>query len=152
MLRLICFDSFAVHRFVRPQLVSLIIHPCKLCCILFCSCLCSSIRRQGLAFWVRSIMLARLITLGDVVLRLRGFGSCCSEAGSSCVKSPPNRELSEPFGRSGPLFTSSGNQSFRCTVRFAYPSLVYFVASILSSTKKPKKFYPSQPLFSLCTI
>jgi hypothetical protein len=29
-----------------------------------------------------------------------GFGTCCSEAGSICVSSPPNRELLEPIGRS----------------------------------------------------
>ena len=32
---------------------------------------------------------------------IAGFGTCCSEAGSICVKPPPNRELPEPFGRSG---------------------------------------------------
>jgi len=39
---------------------------------------------------------------------IAGFGTCCSEAGSICVKPPPNRRLSEPLGRSGPWFTSSG--------------------------------------------
>jgi len=43
----------------------------------------------------------RLITRGDVVQRLWGFGSCCSEAGSICVSFPPNQELPEPFGRLG---------------------------------------------------
>ena len=87
---------------MRPQLVRLIIY-LQIGCILPCSCLCSSIRRQGLAFLARSTMQRRLITRGDVVLRLRGFGSCCSEAGSTCVSFPPNRELSEPFRRSGTL-------------------------------------------------
>ena len=87
---------------MRPQLISLIIHP-QIGCILSCSCLCSSIRRQGLAFLARSTMQRRLITRGDVVLRLRVFGLCCSEAGSTCVSFPPNRELSEPFRRSGTL-------------------------------------------------
>ena len=32
---------------------------------------------------------------------LQGFRSCCSEAGLICVSFPPNRELPEPFGRSG---------------------------------------------------
>jgi hypothetical protein len=32
---------------------------------------------------------------------LQGFASCCLEAGSICVSSPPNQELLEPFGRSG---------------------------------------------------
>jgi hypothetical protein len=30
---------------------------------------------------------------------IAGFGTCCSEAGSICVSSPPNRELLEPVGR-----------------------------------------------------
>ena len=48
--------TVAVDRFVRPQLVSLIIHPqySRLCSFLFL--LVSSIRRQGLAFVVRSIV------------------------------------------------------------------------------------------------
>jgi hypothetical protein len=37
------------------------------------------------------------------VLRLRGSEPSCLEAGSNCVVTPPNRELSEPFGRSGTL-------------------------------------------------
>jgi hypothetical protein len=34
---------------------------------------------------------------------IAGFRTCCSEAGSNCVVTPPNRELSEPFGRLGTL-------------------------------------------------
>jgi hypothetical protein len=34
---------------------------------------------------------------------IAGFGTCCSEAGSNCVVIPPNRELSESFGRLGTL-------------------------------------------------
>jgi hypothetical protein len=47
--------TVVVDRFVRPQLVSLIIHPqyCRLCTFLFL--LVSSIRKQGLAFVARSI-------------------------------------------------------------------------------------------------
>jgi hypothetical protein len=47
--------TVTVDRFVRPQLVSLIIHPqyYRLCSFLFL--LVSSIRRQGLAFMARSI-------------------------------------------------------------------------------------------------
>jgi hypothetical protein len=63
-------NSIAVHRFVRPQLVSLIIH-LQIYCILPCSCLCSSIRKQGLAFLARSTKHHRSITRGDVVLQLR---------------------------------------------------------------------------------
>jgi hypothetical protein len=32
---------------------------------------------------------------------ITGFGMCCSESGSICVSSPPNRELLEPIGRLG---------------------------------------------------
>jgi hypothetical protein len=48
--------TVAVDRFVRPQLVSLIIHPqySRLCSFLFL--LVSPIRRQGLAFVARSIV------------------------------------------------------------------------------------------------
>jgi hypothetical protein len=65
-------NSVTVHRFVGPQLVSLIIHV-QIGCILPCSCLCSSICRQGLAFLARSTENRRSITRGDVVLRLRGL-------------------------------------------------------------------------------
>jgi hypothetical protein len=50
--------------------MSLIIH-LQNGCILPSSCLCSSIRRQGLAFLARSTEHRRSITRGDVVLRLR---------------------------------------------------------------------------------
>jgi hypothetical protein len=32
---------------------------------------------------------------------IAGFRTCCSEAGSICVSSPPNRVLLEHVGRSG---------------------------------------------------
>jgi hypothetical protein len=35
---------------------------------------------------------------------IAGFGTCCLEAGSNCVATPPNRELSESFRRLGTLF------------------------------------------------
>jgi hypothetical protein len=63
-------NSIVVHRFVRSQLVSLIID-LQIGCILPCSCLCSSICRQGLAFLVRSTEHRLSITKGDVVLLLR---------------------------------------------------------------------------------
>jgi hypothetical protein len=63
-------NSVAVHQFVRPQLVSLIIH-LQIGCILPYSFLCSSICRQGLAFLVRSTEHCWSITRGDIVLRLR---------------------------------------------------------------------------------
>ena len=50
----------------------LIIH-LQFSCFLSCSCLCSSLRRQGLAFLARSARyMSRLITRGVVVLRLQG--------------------------------------------------------------------------------
>ena len=53
-------------------------------CSLSCSCLCSSLRRQGLALLARSTgSVSRLITRGVVVLRLQGL-IFRSEAGS-CV-------------------------------------------------------------------
>jgi hypothetical protein len=104
-------NSFAVHRFVRPQLRELIIH---------------------LQFWLHSSLFlllffdsrARISLLSKVShetpvdnLRRRGaaiagFITCCSEAGSNCVANPPNRELTEPFGRLGTLVHIAGNQSF----------------------------------------
>ena len=93
-------NSFAVFRFVRPQLVRLIIH---------------------LQFWLLSSLFllvffdsqAGISLLGKVDratpvdnqrrrgAAIAGFRTCCSEAGSICVTPPPNRELPEPFGRSG---------------------------------------------------
>jgi hypothetical protein len=63
-------NSVAIHRFVRPQLVSLIIH-LQIGCILPCSCLCSLILKQGLAFLARSTEHCWLIIREDVVLQLR---------------------------------------------------------------------------------
>ena len=63
-------NSFAVHWFVRPQLCEIIIH-LQFGCFISCSCLCSSLRRQGLAFLVRSTgSVSWLITRRVVVLRL----------------------------------------------------------------------------------
>ena len=82
-------NSFTVHRFVRPQLVRLIIH-LQFGCVLSFSCLCSSLRRQGLTFLMRSTWsMTQLITRGAVVLRLQG-SIFRSEAGSVC-HSPPQR-------------------------------------------------------------
>jgi hypothetical protein len=55
LLKLDLSRTAVVDRFVRPQLVSLIIHPqnSRLCSLLFL--LVSSIRRQGLALVARSI-------------------------------------------------------------------------------------------------
>jgi hypothetical protein len=62
-------NSVAIHRFVGLQLVSLTIH-LQIGCILPYSCLCSSIRRQGLGFLARSTEHRWSITRGDVVLWL----------------------------------------------------------------------------------
>jgi hypothetical protein len=48
-----------------------------------------------------------------VVLRLWGSELSCSEAGSNYVVTPPNRELSEPFGRSDPQFHITIAATFR---------------------------------------
>jgi hypothetical protein len=72
-------------------------------CIPLCSCVCSWFAGKDLAFLVRSTMQRRSITRGVVVLRLQCSEPSCSEAGSNCVMTPPNRELSEPFRRSGIL-------------------------------------------------
>jgi hypothetical protein len=60
-------------RFVRPQLVSLIIHP-QFRLHLLHSCLCSRLCMQGLAFLVRSIRVARIDkqrSCGVVTARVR---------------------------------------------------------------------------------
>ena len=86
-------------RFVRPQLVSLIIH-LQFGCVLPCSCLCSSICRQGLAFVVRSTG-QRMVDNQETTWCFDcGLRSCWSEAGSlvSC-----RRQIDSypPDGRSG---------------------------------------------------
>jgi hypothetical protein len=65
------YNSFTIVGLWDPNFVRLIIH-LQFGCNLSCSCFCSSIHRQGLAFLVRSIVHHRLITRGDVVLRFRG--------------------------------------------------------------------------------
>jgi hypothetical protein len=120
-------NNVAVHRFVRPQLVSLIIHPCSCLCssirrqglalfllvffILPCSCLCSSIRMQGLAFLARLTKHRRFDNQRRRCAAIAGFGTCCSEAGSNYVATPPNQELSEPFRILGTLvYISTGTR------------------------------------------
>jgi hypothetical protein len=82
--------------------VRLIIH-LQFDCIPLCSCVCSRFAGKDLAFLVRLTVQRRSITRGVVVLRLQGSEPSCSEAGSNCVVTPPNRELLEPFRRSGTL-------------------------------------------------
>jgi hypothetical protein len=107
LLRLFCQEQFRVHRFVRPQLVRLIIH-LQFGCFLSCSCLCSSLRRKGLAFLERSIgSVSWLITKGVVVLRLQG--SIFRSKARSVCHSPPQRKLPSPDGRSGSPSLLSGN-------------------------------------------
>lgn len=85
----------------------------------------------------------RVITRGDVVLRLRGSRACAFKKPDRFVsRLRPNRCLSEPFGRSGTLVHIKWYQSSRFTVRFAqflYPRLVFVFAIILESTEKQKK-------------
>jgi hypothetical protein len=85
-----------------PNFVRLIIH-LQFSCIPLCSCVCSWFIGKDLAFLVRSTMQRRSITKGVVVLWLWGSEPICSEARSNCVVTPPNRELSKPFKRSGNL-------------------------------------------------
>ena len=95
-------NSFAVHRFVRPQLSSAKTIHLQFRCVLPCSCLCSSIRRRGLAFLARSTGQRTVDNLRRRSAAIAGFGTCCSEAESICVAPPPNRTYPEPVGRSGP--------------------------------------------------
>jgi hypothetical protein len=85
-----------------PNFVRLIIH-LQFGCIPLCSCVCSRFTGKDLAFLARSTMQRRSITRGVMVLQLQGSEPSCSEAGSNRVVTPPNRELLEPFGRSGTL-------------------------------------------------
>jgi hypothetical protein len=57
-----------------------------------CACMVNNQRRHGVA--------------------IAGFRMCCSEAGSICVSSPPNRELLELVGRSGHPYPISGCASW----------------------------------------
>jgi hypothetical protein len=85
-----------------PNFVRLIIH-LQFGCIPLCFCVCSRFAGKDLAFLARSTVQRQSITRGVMVLRLQGSKPSCSEAGSNCVVTPPNRELSEHFGRPGTL-------------------------------------------------
>ena len=70
---------------------------------------------------------------------IAGFKTCCSEAGSSCVKFPPNRELSEPFGRSGhPSSYQVVIRGSGVTVRFAL-TLVCLISPLSYRPQKNPK-------------
>jgi hypothetical protein len=69
------------------------------------------------------------ITRGVVVLRLQGSEPSCSEAGSNCVVTLPNRELSEPFGRSGTLVHIS------ILVRMKFPNIQLRAAARVTYTE-----------------
>ena len=126
LLRSILFiNSFAVHRFVRPQLrefnhTSAIVLHSLLFLLVFL------IHRQGLAFSARSIVFGRLITRGDVVLRLRGLERAVLKPDRFVCRLRPNQLTKNLSEDREPLFTSSGNQSFRCTVRFALILVILF--------------------------
>ena len=103
LLRSILFiNSFAVHRFVRPQLrefnhTSAIVLHSSLFLLVFL------IRRQGLAFSARSIVFWTVDNQRRRRAAIAGFRTCCSEAGSICVSPPTKSTYPEPFGRSGTL-------------------------------------------------
>jgi hypothetical protein len=52
----------------------------------------------------RAIPVDNLTRCGAVIAEFR---TGCSKAGSNCFMTPPNRELTEPFGRSGTLVHTS---------------------------------------------
>ena len=89
LLRSILFiNSFAVHRFVRPQLrefnhTSAIVLQSSLFLLVFL------IRRQGLAFSARSIAFWTVDNQRRRRAVIAGFRTYCSEAGSICVSPPP---------------------------------------------------------------
>ena len=87
---------------MRPQLSSAKTIHLQFRCVLPCSCLCSSIRRRGLAFLARSTGLRTVDNLRRRGAAIAGFGTCCSEAESICVAPPLNRTYPGPVGRSGP--------------------------------------------------
>ena len=103
LLRSILFiNSFAVHRFVRPQLrefnhTSAIVLQSSLFLLVFL------IRRQGSAFSARSIVFWTVDNQRRRRAAIAGFRTCCSEAGSICVSPPTKSTYQEPFGRSGTL-------------------------------------------------
>ena len=115
-------------------------------CFLSCSCLCSSLRRQGLAFLARSTgSVSRLITREVVVLRLQG-SIFRSEAGSVC-HSPPQRQLPSPDGRSGSLSPLSGNQIFRY-----YRQVYHYPNFVLSLSYKSRKLPHKNICVNLCFL
>jgi hypothetical protein len=140
---------------VRPQLHELTIH---------------------LQFWLYSFLFLlvffdsqeRISLVGEIShatpvdnLRRRGatiawFVTCCSEAGSNYVATPPNRELTEPFERSGTLVHISWYQIFWFTVRFVLNLVRVFCFHPRVHRKAKKillvRFSRSQTLFSLCII
>ena len=85
----------------------------------------------------------RVITRGDVVLRLRGSRACAFKKPDRFVsRLRPNRCLSEPFGRSGTLVHIKWYQSSRFTVRFAQflcPRLVFVFRNYPRVYRKAKK-------------
>ena len=101
------------------------------------------IHRQGLDFSVMSIILGRLITRGDVVLRLRGLERAVLKPDRFVCRLRPNQLTKNLSEDREPLSTSSGNQSFRCTVRFILPLVNFVLCSSYRPQKSPKKkFFP----------
>ena len=109
------------------------------------------IRRQGIAFSARSIIFGRLITRGDVVLRLRGLERVVLKPDRIVCRLRPNQLTKNLSKDREPLSTSSGNQSFRCTVRFTLPFSFVFVFFLSSTENTKKKISPAHShVFSLC--
>ena len=149
LLRSILFiNSVAVHRFVRPQLrefnhTSAIVLHSSLFLLVFL------IRRQGLAFSARSIVFGRLITRGDVVLRLRGLERAVLKPDRFVCRLRPNQLTKNLSEDREPLFTSSGISSGAPSGSH-YP-LVLFSCSSYRPQKSQKKISPAHNhVFSLC--
>ena len=123
---------------MRPQLSSAKSIHLQFSCVLPCSCLCSSIRRRGLAFLARSTGQRTVDNLRRRGAAIAGFGTCCSEAESICVAPPPNRTYPEPVGRSGPRSHQVVIRASGVPSGSSYPTLLVF-GFILESKKKPYK-------------
>jgi hypothetical protein len=152
-------NSVTVHRFVRPQLVSLIIH-LQIGCILPCSCLCYSIHRQGVAILARLTEHRWSITRGDVVLRLRDwnvlFGSRIENVlfGSrieSCSDSTKSRAI-RTFRKIGNPSLHHAVSRDRFTIRFILPLLDLFCLCPRVHRKAKKFYLLPRPCLAICII
>jgi hypothetical protein len=143
-------NSVAVHRFVRPQLVCLIIH-LQIGCILPRSCLCSSIRRQELAFLVRLTEHRRSITRGDVVLQLRDSERVVWKPIELCSDSTKSRAI-RTFRKIGNPSLHQVVSSDRFTIRFILPLLDLFCLRPRVHRKAKKIYLLPKPCLAVCII